>query len=58
MCDIFQSTMAGGSIHLSAIGWNSWLTRSFAGPSPVEQDRKKPCHVYLTLPEDPSTSIF
>ena len=55
----FNPTMAGGSIHLSVIGWNSWLTRSFAGPScPVEQDHKKPCHVYLTLPEDPSTSIF
>eukprot|EP00943_MAST-04B_sp_MAST-4B-sp1_P005814 g5814.t1 len=39
--------------------WSSWLTRSFAGPScPINENSKKPCHLYLTLPENPSTEIF
>eukprot|EP00944_MAST-04C_sp_MAST-4C-sp1_P015096 g15096.t1 len=44
-------------IHMSVLGVNTWLTRSFAGRA-CPTDSSQPCHCYLTLPEDGSTKMF
>ena len=51
----FNPKMPG--ISISVITWNSWLVRLFSGPA-CKKSGNVPCHLYLTLPEDGSTSMF
>ncbi len=44
-------------VHVSVLSWNSWFTRLFDGAA-CPKGSDKPCHLYLTLPEDGSRSMF